>query len=251
MNVIFICGGYYPDTSATGNCVRQIADKFTQHGDKVYIVCKSGTTKQYEEELNGQQIYRITNKRLSNWYRITEKQKTLITRIELLFYKSFWAIHGLTSPDGLDRSLVNKYVNKTHKIMKSDTIDAIIPCCMPAECLGATHICINGNNIKVFPLLYDLYSENTQFFRYKWSHALRRGRALELEKDLFSSSKKIFYVDNWKQYFLKYNYPNAVRVEHPLLVYRKPTPGTLKNKNDINVIYQGESIIKCGRRLLC
>ena len=45
---------------------------------------------------------------------------------------------------------------------------------------------------------------------------------------------------NWKEYFQIHPYKNAVRVEHPLLVYRSPDPGELRKRNGINVIYQGE-----------
>ena len=191
MNIIFVCGGFFPDTSATGNCVKQIADKFSQHGVNVYIVCKSGISYPKEEMLNGQHVFRITNKRLSEWYRISDKKKTWRSQFELFLYKSFWAVYGLLMPDGLDHSLVKQYVNQIRKITDSDVINAVIPCCMPAECLKAAYICAEEKGISFFPLLYDLYSGNKEFFRFKWNQILRSNRAIRLESKMFSTSKRI------------------------------------------------------------
>ena len=96
-------------------------------------------------------------------------------------------------------------------------------------------------NIPLFPLLYDRYSDNRDFFRFTWTHKLKKGYAEKYEKKMFDYSSMVYYIDNWKPYFEKFKRDNALRVEHPLVV-KKPLaePLPLKDAAKINAIYQGE-----------
>lgn len=241
MKVLFLCGGYYPNTSATGNCVRRIADMFTSNGNEVYVISKSGDENSSQDIINDQFVYRITNKRLSEAAKLTKESRGLKTKVKMFLYKSRWAVTQLMKKDGLDNSLVDEYVKQGIKICDEHQINAIVPCCMPAECLFAGYqLCGKYKSIKLFPLLYDPYSENVNFFRFKWSHAMRKDSARKVEKKVFDNSEVVFYVDNWKSYFSIYRQSNSVRVEHPLVIRRKPAPVPLEKKNRINAIYQGE-----------
>ena len=240
MKLLFICGGYYPDTSATGNCVKQIADKFTNNGESVYIICKSGSIDRFKEEVNRQEVHRITNCRLREWYKLCSIDNSYIRNFFTIIYKSFWAAFYLLMRDGLDTFLVKEYMSEINRVVGSEEIDAIIPCCMPAECLKAAYLCAKKTKMKIFPLLYDTYSWNVHFFRFKWNYKLRRHRAETLEQQLFAISTKVFYVDNWSGYFDQKPISNAIKVEHPLLVFRHQNPGVLRSRSKINAIYQGE-----------
>lgn len=241
MNILFLCGGYYPNTSATGNCVHKIADKFSKEGHHVYVISKSADELPSEDEINGQKIYRVTNRRLTEAAILSKRQEGFGKRISLFLYKSRWAVTQLLWKDGLDSSLVREYVKKAQEVYKEVRFDAIVPCCMPAECLYAGYQLLDScEGSRLFLLLYDPYSENVNFFRYKWSHKLREQFARNVEKRMFDASDVVFYVDNWKTYFKKREQTNAVRVEHPLVIEREKHPANLKNKTAINAIYQGE-----------
>ena len=165
MGILFLCGGYYPNTSATGNCVKSIADLFSKNGYGVKIISKSANEKSYTDEINGQSIYRITNKRLIGAAKLAKEKDGIVKDIHTIFYKSYWAINQLLKADGLDSSLVSEYVRQGEKIISETNIEAIVPCCMPAECLLAGYkLQEKHNELKLFPLLYDPYSENLNFF---------------------------------------------------------------------------------------
>lgn len=242
MNIVFVCGGYYPNTSATGNCVKKIADMFTAEGHSVYVICKSAERMSTEEVVAGQKIYRITNKRLSDGVKLRKvTSKNFWYRIRVFLYKVRWALYGLIQSDGMDAKLVRAYYEKLLDLSNEFEVQVVVPCCMPAECLKAAYkFKIVREDCLLFPLLYDLYSENMNFFRYNWSHSLRKKKAERLEKDIFGASKKVFYVDNWKKYFEKHCVNNSVRVEHPLVVKKESAPINLIRSTGINAIYQGE-----------
>ncbi len=242
MTIIFVCGGYFPNTSATGNCIRRIADLFSMRGHRVIVVCKSGEEYESTEDAFGQRIFRVTDRRLSTGIALQKaKNSSLGYKIRLFSYRVEWALYGLMRPDGMDKDLVNAYKAKMTDISKTEKIDAIVPCCMPAEALASAYQFKKDNKeVKLFTILYDQYSENVNYFRFRFNHALRRRTAFQLEKNIFGNSEKVFYVDNWKDYFAKHEFSNAVRVEHPLIIKRTPIPQELKKANRINAIYQGE-----------
>ncbi len=240
MHLLFLCGGYFPDTSATGNCVRQIADSFTRDGHRVSVICKNGSPGRREEFSRGQAVLRITNRRLSDGIRLETMERSLRQRIGLFLYKCFWAVYGLLMSDGMDRTLVDAYEKACEEIEKRESVDVIIPCCMPAECLKAALRFSKNRDVRLFPLLYDQYSGNTGYFRFAWNQKLRRAKAEKLENAVFSRAEKVFYVDNWRDYFQSHPYPNAVRVEHPLVIKREKDPCGLPCRTQINAMYQGE-----------
>lgn len=240
VNVVLICGGYYPNFSATGNCIRQIARGFVSKGADVTVICKSSDGKESRDVFEGQKLFAVTDARIKAFVKVRGTDKSsIVGKSKIFIIKSYWATRLLMSKSGMDEALVQSYVRKLEEIA-SEKIDAILPCCMPIEAVKAGYIFSKKHGIALFPVLYDRYSENADFFRFAWNHKLKTGFANKLEEQVFDYAAMTYYVDNWEDYFATHKRENAMRVEHPLVVQRTANPRDLDNPTQINAIYQGE-----------
>ena len=236
-NIVLIAGSYYPNFSATGNCIYQIARCYVNKGHNVYMLSESPDGRETTVEHEGQKIYRVTSKRLKD----LEKRKSY-GKFRIILNKIYWALVKLFTPSGMEEGLADAFYNKLEKLYAGGLkIDCVVPCCMPVEGVKGGYRFCSKHNIPLFPLLYDRYSDNRDFFRFTWTHKLKKGYAEKYEKKMFDYSSMVYYIDNWKPYFEKFKRDNALRVEHPLVV-KKPLaePLPLKDAAKINAIYQGE-----------
>jgi len=236
-NIVLIAGSYYPNFSATGNCIYQIARCYVNKGHNVYMLSESPDGRETTVEHEGQKIYRVTSKRLKD----LEKRKSY-GKFRIILNKIYWALVKLFTPSGMEEGLADAFYNKLEELYAGGLkIDCVVPCCMPVEGVKGGYRFCSKHNIPLFPLLYDRYSDNRDFFRFTWTHKLKKGYAEKYEKKMFDYSSMVYYIDNWKPYFEKFKRDNALRVEHPLVV-KKPLaePLPLKDAAKINAIYQGE-----------
>ncbi len=239
-NIILLCGGYHPNFSATGNCMRQIAKKFVANGANVYVICKSNNGLESTDDYEGQRLFRVTDNRVRDFVAVRETDKsTVVGKSKVFMIKAFWAIRILLSKSGMDEALVDSYEKKLEELSHLG-IDAVLPCCMPVEAVKAGYRFCKKFGVKLFPILYDRYSQNADYFRFSWIHKLKQNYANKLEEQIFDFSDMNYYVDNWAEYFKSHRHPNSLRVEHPLVVKRENNPLPLNNPTKINAIYQGE-----------
>ncbi|SCW32836.1 Glycosyltransferase involved in cell wall bisynthesis [Ruminococcaceae bacterium YRB3002] len=243
LNVVLLVGGYYPNFSAVGNCVREIANCFVSRGVNVYVVSTSPDGKETTEDFDGQHIYRVTSKRNIDIIKADEADRSKITgKMTYLTVKSYWAMRKLLARSGMDEGLARSYQRKLEELKEQGTrIDAVFSFILPVEGLKGGSLFCRKYGIPFFPVLYDRYSESRDYFRFTWAHKLKRSHAEKFEKDVFDHAAKIYYIDNWGPYFAKHQRENILRVEHPLVV-KKPavTPEPLTSPAVINAIYQGE-----------
>ena len=243
-NIVLIAGSYYPNFSATGNCIYQIAKCFVDKGHNVYMLSerRAGGNEPFIEH-EGQKIYRVNSKRLEDLQmRSGLNEHSVYGKSRITLNKIYWALVKLFTPSGMEEDLASGFYNKLEELhSKGLKIDCVVPCCMPIEGVKAGYRFCSKYNIPLFPLLYDRYSDNRDFFRFTWTHKLKKGNAEKYEKKMFDYSSMVYYIDNWQPYFDKYKRDNALRVEHPLVV-RKPAvePLPLREPTKINAIYQGE-----------
>lgn len=243
LNIVLICGSYYPNFSATGNCIRQIAGCFVSRGMNVYVISQSPDGKESVDEFEGQKILRVTDKRIRSFVKVRAiNQRNPIGKMRVIAIKSYWAIRKLIARSGMDEELSKAFVAKLEQMHDSGIrIDAVLPSLLPVEAVKASDIFCRKHNIAFFPLLYDRYSENRDYFRFTWAQKLKQKHAERFEKQVFDDSRKVFYIDNWGPYFQRIKRDNAIRVEHPLVVKRpEVTPEPLNAPTKINAIYQGE-----------
>ena len=242
-NIVLIAGSYYPNFSATGNCIYQIAKCFVDKGHNVYMLSESPDGTETNIEYEGQKIYRVTSKRLKDLQKRRElNEHSLYGKGRIILNKIYWALVKLFTRSGMEEGLSSSFYNKLEELRGTGLqIDCVVPCCMPIEGVKAGYRFCSKYNIPLFPLLYDRYSDNRDFFRFTWTHKLKRRYAENYEKKMFDCSSMVYYIDNWKPYFEKYKRDNILRVEHPLVV-KKPEvePLPLREPTRINAIYQGE-----------
>ena len=238
MNLLFVVGGYYPRFSATGNCVSKIALSLIKRHNIYVLSEKKDLSDSDSEKWRGHTIIRISTPRIRRRLLLVRDNK----KYQLLFHKIKYFFSFLNSSGGLDYALVNAYLDRIRSICDEKHIDAILPCCMPIEGVFASLIYSESNpNVSFSPILFDLYSDSDIFFRFNFIKKLKHKKTFDIEKKILNQANYIFYVDNWKNYFLNHQYLNAIHIEHPLV--EEPFPHdtiSLKNRNLINIIYQGE-----------
>ena len=185
-NIVMICGGYYPNYSATCNCIHQIANKFVEQGANVTVISKSYDGIESTVFFEGQRIYRVTYTRIKDFVRIhKEDGTTLKGKAHIFVIKAYWATRLLLIKSGMDESLVRSYLEKLEEI-EFNRIDAVLPCCMPAEAIKAGYLFCKKHSINLFPILYDNYSDNKDYFRFSWNHKLKKGFAVKFECNPFA-----------------------------------------------------------------
>ncbi|MCR4729969.1 MAG: hypothetical protein K5881_03470 [Saccharofermentans sp.] len=242
-NIVLVSGSYYPNFSATGNCIHQIANCYVSKGHNVYMISRSPNGEETDEFYEGHQICRVTSKRTKDLeMRRRLNEKSLYGRFRIAMNKTYWALSKLFTKSGMEEQLTKAYYAKLEELYNNGLkIDAVVPCCLPIEGVKAGYRFCSKHNIPLFPVLYDRYSESRDFFRFTWTWKLKQKGAEKFEKEVFDYSSLIYYIDNWEPYFDKHKRDNALRVEHPLVVkHAAVEPLALKNPTKINAIYQGE-----------
>ena len=234
---MLVVGGYYPMFSATGNCMAKISSHFSEETEVRVISEQKRINEPERDQWNNQRIKRIATKRdIRRMYLVNQGNKGL-----LFLHKAYWFINFLISKGGLDNTLVNMYYKTLEDEYQIREFECLLPCCMPIEAVVASYwFKKNHNNVKLIPVLYDLYSDSDIYFRNEIIKKFKKNAAQKLENKIFDYADAIFYVDNWKTYFETHKYNYSVLIEHPLIERNECVAIPLKNPSKINVVYQGE-----------
>lgn len=237
MNIVMITGGFYPRFSATGNCMAKIASELNKKHHLIVVSEKKDISETDYDEWNNQLIFRVNTKRI-------QRRLSLINQGQdkfLVIHKLYWFFRCMLNKYFIDITLVDAYKRKIEYIQEDFRIDAVLACCMPIEGVFAAYEFCKLHSIKFVPVLFDLYSDSDIFFRISLIKKIKHNAALELEKKFFSEAYHIFYVDNWKNYFLFRDFKKATLIEHPLIEKKILESKTkLKNKSKISLLYLGE-----------
>jgi len=245
MLIVFLVGGYYPNFSANGNCISKIANRISPQNRVVIIAQKKRIDQSRYDTYNNQSIIRLTTNRIDKRLLIDLKLKSttgfkhLLWKFRLRFHQVISLVELILNKYGLDKQLIKEYYEELKQL--SDIPDVIIPVCFAVESIYATlKYCKNYNSV-IFPILFDQYSENGMLFRCSLNRRIHKKAAIRLEEEMFKTSQKVFYVDNWDEYILKMNKykEKVVRIEHPLIEEVLSQPKTLRRKKTINIVYQG------------
>lgn len=230
MHIVFIVGSYYPNYSAVGKCVGNVADVLAKE-NKVTVICEKSTLDQKDKEIyNNQTILRAITSDKTRRLKVIEQIKRSkgvrksISNILLSVLKLQQASKLVFSKTSIKRELVSTYIETLKGI--DENIDVIIPASMPFESVIAAHHYKENLNSEVvlLPYLFDQFVENEALHRFKLNKLLKKKMHQGIERNVVVSSKKILILKQLKDYF-KSVYPEYSHifkeVEHPLIVEHK------------------------------
>lgn len=248
-HIVFVLGSYYPNYSAVGKCLGNIADELGAQY-KITVICMKNKLNQDDRAYyNAQKIVRVTtdnqHKRLQLEQKIqnTKGSQFLKAKKQILRLKGF--IKTLLAKETIDAKLVAAYLEAINGV--DEFIDVIIPTCNPFESVvTAMKYKDKHPDVEIIPYLFDLFAENLNLNRFFLNRELKRKNNMRLENEMFEKSKAVLHVANWtsyiKKYYGKYS-EKTIEVEHPLLLKQKGQE-SIKKDDRIHVVYTGIVDIK-------
>ena len=235
-HIVFILGSYYPNYSAVGMCLGNLADCFSKNYKVSIVSMRTNLDEPDNEVYNGQEIYRIATPEMLLRYKAVKNDNKLLLQLLRIWRTG----RMLLGKDLINQALVDAYTQGINRI--KEPIDIIIPTCNPMESgiAALDYKAKDSQRVKILPVLFDLFAERAFLNRFKWNKKIKNNRAIE--KKLFEISEHVFYVHNWSEYlernFKKYT-GKFTEIEHPLLVLPERFSGMqITNKVPI-VVYTG------------
>lgn len=226
MHIVFIVGSYYPNYSAVGKCVGNVADVLARE-NKVTVICEKSTLDQQDKEIyNNQTILRtITSdktRRLKviNQINRAKGSKKSIYNILLNILKLQQALKFVFSKTSIKKELVSAY----EEILKGidENIDVIIPSSMPFESVIAAHHFKKNINSEVIllPYLFDKFTDSQTLHRFAFNRLIKRKAHIQLEKEVLSNAKKIIAMHTLRGFYGQYipGINQILYTEHPLII---------------------------------
>lgn len=248
-HIVFVLGSYYPNYSAVGKCLGNIAD-ILEKDYKITVVSIQTKYKQKDEECyKNQKILRIKTDYHEKRILIDEKLFDA-SGISKKFYKAYHLylrfkglLKTLLSRSSIEDTLVREYLHALIQI--SEPIDVLIPTCIPFESVAASIEFKKKNpRVEIIPYLFDLFAANENLNRFHFNKILKKKNNMKLEEQMLNISKKVFHVSNWTAY-LRSEFPEymnkTVEVEHPLLTFNvnEDNNSICKQDNKIHIVYTG------------
>jgi len=245
--IIFILSGYNPDYSAVGLCVKNLIDVL-EHSNEVIVISEKTLSSQINQLDCKSKVFFVESK-LQKYKNILKQKivglngiKKLAYLVALIFVKIIGYLKTHLSKINVNNDLVNKFTNKISTLIEKN--DILIPVCLPFESiLSSVNIKKKSPNIRVYPILFDKFSENINLHRNKLNYRIKRRVHLWLEKSILAQCNGIFYMDSWTNHIHNYhrelNKDMLYKLEHPLI--KSPA---IQNTNrffdgDISVTYAG------------
>lgn len=246
-HIVFIAGSYYPYYSAVGKCLGNVVEEL-EKDNRVTVVCfKSKMNQVSKERYSNHDIVRVYTKTMYKRNLLEkdiEKSKGIykkIAKFNLSLHKIIQAVKAIFSRETIQKQLVNEYLKALEDL---DHIDILIPTCNPFDTImGAMEFKNKHKNVNMVPFLFDKFSTNNSLHRLKLNRIIKMNHHLSLEKKMLKNSKKVLFVESWKEHlqknFPEYKYKYCL-VEHPLvkLMNLTRTEGFFES-NKINIVYTG------------
>lgn len=252
-HIVFLLGSYYPNYSAVGKCMGNIANILEDDYKITVISQKTQSVQMKNDHMGNQDIIRITTKyhekRMINdeCLKNSTGAEHYMRTIRMLAIKIENLLRTLCSCDTLDEAWVNAYICALRSIQ--EPIDILIPTCLPFESVKASiKYQTDYPEVEILPYLFDLFATNKNLNRFWWNLCLKKKNNLLLEKEMLLRSKKVFHVANWSVH-LKEEFPEyqdkTIEVEHPLLVLKKNQVSRhIFLDQKIHIIYTGVLDVK-------
>lgn len=232
MKLVFLVGSYYPNYSAVSKCVSNIIEELSDKFEIIIISDMDNKKFASSEKYKKENIYRI---RTINMRKRDETEKREQMSNNKFLKKLYWASKNylrvidyfkiLFSKVSVDQNLVDEYLNVLNNI---DDIYAIIPTCYPFESVIAALNYNKNNKTKIFPILFDKFSESPTLHKFKLNKVIKKTRHSNLEKEMIYKSNAVFYTEAWENIMANYNNLDVknkvIQIGHPLIKNKSTVP---------------------------
>ena len=228
VHFVFLVGAYYPNFSATGKCIGNVADELVKNHDITIICQKSNLHEPDEETYNNQKVLRIQILDKIKREKVIEQIKSLqgikksYKQLHLRIIKFQQVLKLLISRTSIREQIVNAYLSKLSEIDKN--IDVIVPATMPFESVLAGYKFIIENNFRgVFlPFLFDFFTESKTLHRFSINRLVKWKAHIRLEKEVFSKAARVIAIYTLREFYNKRipEIRQMVYIEHPLIIPR-------------------------------
>lgn len=235
IHVVFIVGSYYPYFSAVSSCCFNIAEEMAKK-NKVTVICLKSRNDQPEiEYYQGQTIIRVSHKWWDARLNLNQKIKNNRGMVNKWFkfllnvVRAKEYLQMIFSRVSIKQVLVNAYFNALDNLKES--IDVIIPFCLPMEAVVAGMEYKKNIRVKLIPYLFDPFVESHTLHRTVWNKQIKKKANIKIEKSMLELSSKLFCVNHLYPHFTTYNCNSGliISTEHPLL---KKNASIALNKNN-------------------
>ncbi len=226
MHIVFIVGSYYPNYSAVGKCVGNVADVLVKE-NKVTVICEKSTLDQKDKEIyNNQTILRTSTSEKTRRLKVIEQTKRTkgakksISNILLSILKLQQTIKFIFSKTSIKKELVSTYIDTLTRI--DENIDVIIPASMPFESvIAANHFKKNINSeVTLLPYLFDKFTDSQTLHRFAFNRLIKRKVHIRLEKKVLSNAKKVIAMHTLRGFYGQCipGINQILYTEHPLII---------------------------------
>jgi len=218
-HIVFILGSYYPNCSAVGKCIGNLAECLGTSYRVTVISIYTSCEEQSIEKFKGQMLHRVKTKELVLRLKL-KNVKNKFSKFCLQGLRGYSFLKVIFSNVTFNENLVKAYLSELNSI--KEPIDIIIPTCSPMEStIAALRFKKNADyRVKVFPILFDLFAANARLNRFEWNKKLKFSKNKKIEKSILEQSDWVFFVHNWEDY-LKKNFKELMdyttEIEHPLM----------------------------------
>lgn len=248
MNIVFVLGSYYPDFSAVGHCVNNVAIELSKKHNVTVISKRTRIPFNNSFYIGNVKVLTIDSS-LINLRLFTQNKLKSSNFIFLFFYRFFLIL--LKTGDFLFNKMPNKLFNPSdiknyHEVLRrlhlEKRIDIVVPCVNPFEsCMAAIKFKNEFSNVKLVSYMFDTLVDNKSFYRN--STVLKKlylKHHLKAETKLFALSDRVICMKHYAK-CVKKNHTlsnNLFVVEHPLLI-KKDFKIISKTEKKIRLVYTG------------
>lgn len=246
MHIVFLVGGYFPNYSAVGNCVGNVAQELISDHQVTVISYKDSDHQNSIEYYGNQKIIRI-NTNLTKKNKFNDKAYSInkFRQKKIYFtnkFSKFIRVSKLIlSKETIRRDIVKSYIDALNSI--EENIDIIIPASMPFESVVAatTYKKLYQNKVKLVPYLFDHFTYNSTLHRHPILKILKKKNHLKLEQETLEQADFVLAMNHHRNHFIKHfnQYTSKINyVEHPLLKKIAQEHSNIK-EDTFNFVYTG------------
>lgn len=244
-HVVFIIGSYYPDFSASGYCAYQVQKCLGADFRISVVSLRSDVAQPVDETLGQIKIHRVETRHLKR--RNALMNGTGVRARSLLFLLRIWgAVKRLLSPETIDRTLVDAYLNQLKRMEQKP--DAIVSVVFPFESvLAALAYKKDTPDVAVYPYLFDDFVESRSLHVLAIARILKQRRHMRLERKMLEEADAVLSMNPLQEHFYKHFETSLLEKisfqEHPLLMPPAET-GPAPDDRVIKMCFTGSLIKK-------